>query len=237
MRRRPSSVCRPLSPGAVNRGRRFWRERRGDHDPGSMVVAHGLSGTTGTTRPSPRQGSRSVAWRRREAGSTEARARSTRCFIRVAIGVASTGGEHWGIRAGGTATCSPCSSVRSGMTVAPPSTAVATALSRSAAVAILMRVITRFSRRQRRRVSTSTLEYDFNVPEPTGVAGFYQRNILNGRRQSAAAAFLQPSMSRPNVEVRSRARVTRLLIDGRRAVGVEYVHEGSTEPMRVASGA
>ena len=76
-------------------------------------------------------------------------------------------------------------------------------------------------------------EYDFNVPEPTGVAGFYQRNILNGRRQSAAAAFLQPSLSRPNVEVRSRARVTRLLIEGRRAVGVEYVHEGSIEPVRV----
>ena len=76
-------------------------------------------------------------------------------------------------------------------------------------------------------------EYDFNVPEPTGVAGFYQRNILNGRRQSAAAAFLQPSMSRPNVEVRSRARVTRLLIEGRRAVGVEYVREGSIEPVRV----
>ncbi|HZL95537.1 MAG TPA: GMC family oxidoreductase N-terminal domain-containing protein, partial [Vicinamibacterales bacterium] len=76
-------------------------------------------------------------------------------------------------------------------------------------------------------------EHDFNVPEPAGVAGFYQRNILNGRRQSAAAAFLQPSMSRPNVEVRSRARVTRLLIEGRRAVGVEYVREGSIEPVRV----
>ena len=91
---------------------------------------------------------------------------------------------------GATTTCSRCSSVRSGTTAAPPSTAVATALSRSAAVAILMRVITRFSRRQRRRDFRVDPEYDFNVPEPTGVAGFYQRNILNGRRQSAAAAFL-----------------------------------------------
>ena len=46
--------------------------------------------------------------------------------------------------------------------------------------------------------------YDFNVPEPVGVAGFYQRNILNGRRHSAAAAFLVPAMTRSNVEVRSR---------------------------------
>ena len=49
-------------------------------------------------------------------------------------------------------------------------------------------------------------QYDFNVPEPVGVAGFYQRNILNGRRHSAAAAFLMPAMLRPNVEVRSGAR-------------------------------
>jgi len=76
-------------------------------------------------------------------------------------------------------------------------------------------------------------EYDFNVPEPTGVAGFYQRNILNGRRHSVAAAFLEPAMSRANVEVLSRARVTRLLIERRRAVGVEYVREGSLEPVRL----
>ncbi len=71
-------------------------------------------------------------------------------------------------------------------------------------------------------------------PDPTGVAGFYQRNILNGRRHSAAAAFLAPAMSRPNRRSPfPRSRATRLLIEGRRAVGVEYVREGSTEPMRV----
>ena len=41
------------------------------------------------------------------------------------------------------------------------------------------------------------VQYDFNLPEPAGVAGFYQRNILNGRRHSAAAAFLLPAMERP----------------------------------------
>lgn len=75
--------------------------------------------------------------------------------------------------------------------------------------------------------------HDFNIAEPAGVAGFYQRNILNGRRHSAAAAFLVPAMSRPNITVHSRARVTRLLIENARAVGVEYVCDGSGERERV----
>jgi choline dehydrogenase len=74
--------------------------------------------------------------------------------------------------------------------------------------------------------------HDFNVPDPAGVAGFYQRNILNGRRHSAAAAFVAPAMSRPNLDIHSRARVTRLLIEKDRAVGVEYVRDGSTERLR-----
>ena len=38
--------------------------------------------------------------------------------------------------------------------------------------------------------------HDFNDPEPEGVAGFYQKNILNGRRHSAATAFLVPAWAR-----------------------------------------
>jgi len=76
-------------------------------------------------------------------------------------------------------------------------------------------------------------DHDFNVAHPAGIAGFYQRNILNGRRHSAAAAFLAPAMPRSNLEILARARVTRLLIEKGRAVGVEYQRDGSTERMRV----
>jgi choline dehydrogenase len=76
-------------------------------------------------------------------------------------------------------------------------------------------------------------DHDFNVADPAGVAGFYQRNILNGRRHSAAGAFLIPAMSRANVEIHSRARVTRVVIENGRAVGVEYVRDGSSERHRV----
>ena len=75
-------------------------------------------------------------------------------------------------------------------------------------------------------------DYDFNVPEPVGVAGFYQRNILDGRRHSAAAAFLMPAMLRPNVEVCSGAQVLRLTTVGHRVVGVEYLLDGTVRRVR-----
>jgi choline dehydrogenase len=74
--------------------------------------------------------------------------------------------------------------------------------------------------------------HDFNAPEPEGVAGFYQKNILAGRRQSAASAFLVPVLSRGNLAVLPRARAARVLVEGRRAVGVEYLRGGRLERAR-----
>ena len=74
--------------------------------------------------------------------------------------------------------------------------------------------------------------HDFNGPQPEGVAGFYRKNILGGQRHSAAAAFLAPALARPNVEMRSPVQATRLLLEGRRVVGVEYLREGRLERVR-----
>ena len=52
--------------------------------------------------------------------------------------------------------------------------------------------------------------------------GPFDRNIHRGRRLSAARAYLHPAMGRPNLRVETRAFVTRILFEGRRAVGVEY---------------
>ncbi len=49
----------------------------------------------------------------------------------------------------------------------------------------------------------------------------FDRNIHRGRRLSAARAYLHPVMKRHNLTVKTRAFVTRILFDGRRAVGVE----------------
>ncbi len=61
---------------------------------------------------------------------------------------------------------------------------------------------------------------DFNGLHQTGV-GLYQTTQKDGRRCSAAAAYLTPVRRRPNLTVMTGASVTKILIEGRRAIGVE----------------
>ncbi|MDP3717485.1 MAG: GMC family oxidoreductase N-terminal domain-containing protein [Acidobacteriota bacterium] len=74
--------------------------------------------------------------------------------------------------------------------------------------------------------------FDFNMPSPVNTAGYYQKNILDGQRHSAADAFLTPVLSRPNLEVRSHAQATKLTIEKGRCVGLEYLREGKPEQAR-----
>ncbi|MCC2658708.1 MAG: choline dehydrogenase [Panacagrimonas sp.] len=62
---------------------------------------------------------------------------------------------------------------------------------------------------------------DYNGEVQTGV-NYTQGNVLRNRRWSTAHAFLHPARSRFNVEVLTGATVTRVVLDGRRATGVEY---------------
>ena len=63
---------------------------------------------------------------------------------------------------------------------------------------------------------------DFNGAAQEG-AGFYQTTMRNGVRSSTAAAYLKPARTRGNLHVVSDALATRVLFDGRRATGVEYL--------------
>ncbi len=54
--------------------------------------------------------------------------------------------------------------------------------------------------------------------------GRFDRTLHRGRRLSAARAYLHPVLKRPNLDLRTRAFVTRVLIEDGRAVGVEYRH-------------
>ncbi len=63
---------------------------------------------------------------------------------------------------------------------------------------------------------------DFNGRQQEGFAR-RQVTIRNGRRCSAAVAYLRPALARPNLRVHVGARVNRIVLDGHRAVGVEYV--------------
>jgi choline dehydrogenase len=62
---------------------------------------------------------------------------------------------------------------------------------------------------------------DVNGYQQEGFAAF-DRNLHRGRRWSAADAYLHPVRDRPNLDVRTRALVTRLVVEGTRVTGVEY---------------
>ena len=68
---------------------------------------------------------------------------------------------------------------------------------------------------------------DFNGPQQEG-AGYFQLTARNGRRCSTATGYLKPARRRPNLRVVPDALATRILMDGRRAVGVEYRAAGAT---------
>ncbi|MFE9396907.1 choline dehydrogenase [Streptomyces flavidovirens] len=72
---------------------------------------------------------------------------------------------------------------------------------------------------------------DVNGYRQEGFAAF-DRNVHRGRRLSAARAYLHPVMKRPNLTVRTRTLVTRVLFEGKRAVGVEY-RRGRGAPQEV----
>jgi choline dehydrogenase len=75
---------------------------------------------------------------------------------------------------------------------------------------------------------------DVNGEEQEG-ACYYQLTVKNGQRCSAAVAYLHPVMSRPNLRVETQALATRVLFDGKRAIGVEFTQNGQTRTARAAS--
>ena len=69
---------------------------------------------------------------------------------------------------------------------------------------------------------------DVNGYRQEGFAAF-DRNVRRGRRLSSARAYLHPVMKRKNLTVKTRAMVTKVLFDGRRATGVEAIIKGKKQ--------
>ena len=63
---------------------------------------------------------------------------------------------------------------------------------------------------------------DFNGAAQEGF-GYYQLTQLDARRSSASTGFLRPARGRPNLTVMLQSRALRVIVEGRRAVGVEVV--------------
>lgn len=74
---------------------------------------------------------------------------------------------------------------------------------------------------------------DFNGECQEGV-GLYQVTHKNGERFSASKAYLTPNLHRPNLQVFTGAQATRILLERKRAVGVEFHHGGQVKQLRCA---
>ena len=75
---------------------------------------------------------------------------------------------------------------------------------------------------------------DFNGALQEG-SGFYQTTTRNYRRCSAAVGYLRPALSRPNLALITGALVLRVVFEGRRAVGVEYLAGDGPQVARAES--
>ncbi len=69
---------------------------------------------------------------------------------------------------------------------------------------------------------------DVNGYKQEGFAAF-DRNIYRGRRLSAARAYLYPVIKRKNLTVKTRAMVTKVIFEGKKAVGVEVIIKGKKQ--------
>jgi len=72
---------------------------------------------------------------------------------------------------------------------------------------------------------------DFNGPQQEGM-GPYQVTHKSGERCSTAKAYLTPNLQRPNLQVFTGAHTTRILLEKKRAVGVEFVHDGHLKQLK-----
>jgi choline dehydrogenase-like flavoprotein len=75
------------------------------------------------------------------------------------------------------------------------------------------------------------LNRDFNGPDTEGV-GQYQYTIRDGRRCGVRAAYIDPIVGRPNLTILSRSHVTRINLEGRRAVSIDLLRDGEKVTVR-----
>jgi choline dehydrogenase len=74
---------------------------------------------------------------------------------------------------------------------------------------------------------------DVNGETQDGIS-YFQLTVKNGRRWSAAQAYLKPAMARANLTVETEALVEAVLFEGKRAVGIRYRKGGEVREVRAA---
>lgn len=80
--------------------------------------------------------------------------------------------------------------------------------------------------------STLDLGYSYN-PDLNGATqegvGFYQFTVKDGKRAGVRAAYIVPAQDRENLTIQTDSHASRIIFEGKRAVGVEYIRNGVKE--------
>ncbi|HUI14341.1 MAG TPA: choline dehydrogenase [Xanthobacteraceae bacterium] len=77
------------------------------------------------------------------------------------------------------------------------------------------------------RAAGYTATADYNGAQQEGFCT-WQMTVKDGRRRSAADAYLRPALQRPNLTVETGALASKIVFDGHRAAGIEYLQRGQT---------
>ena len=75
--------------------------------------------------------------------------------------------------------------------------------------------------------------HDVNGYRQEGI-GPFDRTVWNGRRCSAARAYLHPAMNRDNLDIISKCKARRILFENKKAVGVEFSQKGKVNTVRAS---
>lgn len=75
------------------------------------------------------------------------------------------------------------------------------------------------------------LNDDFNGATQEGV-GFYQTTQKNGERWSAAKGYLTPNLDRENLTVLTNSPATKILMEGKKTVGIQFKQEGNLKQIK-----
>ncbi|XP_014671609.1 PREDICTED: glucose dehydrogenase [FAD, quinone]-like isoform X2 [Priapulus caudatus] len=74
---------------------------------------------------------------------------------------------------------------------------------------------------------------DVNGESPFGVMKT-QANIRGGTRADTAKVFLKPAVNRPNLHILTNAHVTKVMFEGKRTVGLQFIHEAQKKQARAS---
>ena len=151
----------------------------------------------------------------------------------AAIRSTSTAGRRRARKAGATGTCCPTSAAPRAFAAAPTTIA---ATNGPLATARAKRNPLYDAFIEAGRQAGYAVSGDFNGERQEGF-GALDMTVKDGVRWSAANAYLRPAMKRRNLKVVTHAHATRIVFDGRRAVGVGYRRGGRKhEVARAARG-